>query len=691
MIRRSLALAISNLETNHVAGHDVALRWRADRWSWVVLLAVAGLVFSLSGGMVHAEGSAAGEPAEVAGGMVDVPHPFILWTPEEAAEIRRRIEQDADAAEQYRRMQSPDIRGRHPTLFNLFQYMVMGDQAAGEREKAELLKFIGRKPEPMTWNLDLRTLVWNEGMPSAGDRHMRDEQTLNVLRYDVLYPMLTEEQRAGVRAAMRSYIDFHLDGHHPRHPAFRYDRMSWLPNMHWPRAIGTHLMAVALKDEKLIRAMFEGEGGFKWKMDEYLCKDGFYMEEFAKYYSNVGTMLMYCEALERLGLGRYGYGYTGRGGATMLKHLEMMISIGYPRLEGPAGGTPSFLAVTMGDAGEAWLMRGRDAQGRLLQRWFTSARMNGPLPKLAMPAWFEIGHRRFPDRGFDYFLAQLRGPDEDRYLPSLFWGLGPIDAKEAARSAPPAPSNVSHERGFALLRMEEGPAYWESRRPAVSLQFAMYYVHYVHDCFSLMQYVSHNRLIYHRMGRVRGGYAGGDSWRDSVRGHSGVVVDGLQAKWVDNGNAGTPNHRIRDALKGPSRMVSVRASGVYPDVRQGRIMALTDEYLFDVFELISDRPRTYDWQVLAPGVFTPGDDAWVAAADWQGDRTAERLHLTQSMVRQTNDAWWVTVMQDETPYRKPRDVGVRVGMLPEPDTMILASRPPIEPSEKGVRDRKSVV
>ncbi|MCC5830288.1 MAG: hypothetical protein JJU36_12655, partial [Phycisphaeraceae bacterium] len=614
--------------------------------------------------------------------MRDVPHPFLLWTPEEAKAIRQRIENDEGAKKQLEFMRSNTVRGGHQTLYNLFAYMVLGDEEAGEREKQALLRFIGGKPEPMTWGIDLDKLEWHIGGPSRGDRHMRDEQTLNVLRYDVLYPILSDEQRKGIQEAMRNYIRFHLSGHQPWHPHFRYDRMSWLPNMHWPRAIGTHLMAVALKDEDLIRKMFESKGGFKFKMDDYLCKDGFYMEEFGKYYSNVGTMLMYCEGLERLGLGKYGYGYTGKHGATMKKHLWMPITIAYPKMEGPEGGTPSHLAVSMGDASDFWLLQGRDRQGRWRQRWFSSAHMNGPLPKLNMPLWFEIGHRRFPDAGFDYFLAKLRGPDEDTYHPTLYFGLEPIKAAEVADRAPAVSSVVSHDRGFALLRMDETPDYWESARPAVSLQFAMYYVHYVHDCFSLLQYVSHNRLLYHRMGTTQRGYAGGDSWRDSVRGHSGVVVDGLQAKPVDRGNEGTPNHRIRDFLKGPGRLVSVQAEGVYPDVNQTRAFFLTDEYLLDTFELISDRPRTYDWQVLAVGNVRQ-TDGWTPAADWSGSRPAERLHLSNTMARQTDGDWYVDVLQDDSPYAEPRQVGVRIRMLPEPETMILTSRPPIGDNEEG--------
>lgn len=640
--------------------------------------------------------AAAMVPAAAAGGrMKDVAHPFLLWTKAEAAALRKRIETDPLAKRQYELMQRPPRNG-NPTLLNLFKYLVMGDEAAGERERKALLGFIGRKPVPMTWDVDPKTLKWNKGMPSYGDRHMRDEQTLHTLRYDVLYDLLTPDQRAGVEKAMRDYIAFHLGGHKPWHPDFRYDRTSWLPNMHWPRAIGTHLMAVALRDARLIEAMFGSQGGWKWFFDGYVADGRFYMEEFGKYYSNIGTMLTYCEALERLGLGRFGYGYTGAHGATMKKYLEMPIWIGLPRQECPPGGMPHYPAVAMGDAGELELVRGYASPGagskdkkrhrrqRGGNRWWSTAHMNGPLPKMQLPMWFELAHRRWPDAGFDYFLAQLRRPGEELYLPTLYYGLGPVDPKKV--SPPPAPSYVSRQRGFALLRADEGPSYWQGPAPAVAQQFAMYYVHYVHDCFALLGYYANGRCIYKRMGRPKGrkGYAGGDPWKDHVRGHCGVVVDGLKAKPVDDGNAGCANQRIRELLAPEVKFCAVQAAGVYPDVNQERALFLTREYLFDVFWLASGAPRVYDWQVLAFGKAV-GTDDWPALEAISAPVTRKRFtrpHLSAARIA-VPDArpWSVVIAQDDV--AAPRGIGVKLSMLAEPGTGVLVATPPGVAAGKG--------
>jgi len=620
-----------------------------------------------------------------------VDHPFCLWTREEAAQLKKWIETDPIAKEQYDRTVLLTRKGAeksaNPNLMDLFDYLVLGDKKAGERQKTGLLAFANQRPEPMTieFTLDEENHQWTIGNSSHSDRHQRDHQGFNALRYDVLYDELTPEQRARVEDAIRLYIEFHLAGGKPWHPSFRYDRTSWLPNMHWPRTISTHMMAVALKDEKLIKAMFESAGGFKWFMDEYLGDGQFYMEEFSKY-SNLGHMMWYCEAVERLGLGKYGYGYvSGKSGGSMRRFTEMLPLVTYPRIEQP-GGTPRYQCIWMGDTGAKNLVMGYGANGRSGDDslWWSTANMGGVHPRMGIPT-FEALHKRYPDIGLDYFMAQMRPPGKDVYLPSVFFGLKAIDAKTVKPPAAQAYSYATRGRGFALLRAEEGSGYWESPKPAVALQFGMYYVHYVHDCFSILQYVANNRIVYDKMGWTRAGYAGGDPWRDSVRGHSGVVVDGLQAQPVDHGNIGTANQRIRDNHAKAVKFVAARARGVYPDVDQERALFLTDEYLFDVFRLESTgaaaaKPRVFDWQVLTYGDVSPTESSsWTPLDSFSDKARATKPHVSGTRVLAAGqNAWTVTVLHTNAPETAP---GVRVSMLADADTLVLSSTPPLHPAE----------
>ena len=588
-----------------------------------------------------------------------VEHPYLLWTKDEAAAIRQRIETDPLAKKQFERMMAMDGRddkagGNRPWL-NLFKYAVLGDAAAGAAEKKALLGFIGaRVPGSVGGNPETSNAPW------------RDDQTLNAVRYDVLYHELTPEQRKGVEDTIRFYVRWLQTTRGPwvkADPGLKngFARTGWLPNMQWPTVAGIHVLAAVSGDEALIKDTFAAVGGWKWYLDNYIVDGRFYMEEFGKYYSNIGAMLLWCEGLERLGLGQYGYGYTGKGGATMRNFLHMLIYAGYPRLN-RGGGTPDYLAVTMGDAGGASIVNGYFADGTGGHTsWWCGGRMNGAIRKMANPLWWEMGHRRFPQDGYDYFLAQMRKPGEEVYLPSLYFGLGPIDPKTV--KPPAVKSFVAPERGFALLRAEESPAYWESPKPAVALQFGMYYVHYVHDCFSILQFIANNRTIYDRMGGVGGGYAGGDPWRDHVRGKgSGVVVDGLKTQFVDNGEEGIKNERLRHHFAPTAKFTAIRAKGLYPDVEQERALVLTDEYLFDLFALTSNRPRVYDWHVLTGNAVTDG--AWQPATTNQA-----KPFLTDC---QTSDVagnpWTITLARG--------DYGVRVWMLGEAGTQLVAGRPP---------------
>lgn len=639
----------------------------------------------------------------------------------------------------------------------------MGDAKAGATEKAELLKFIGKVPEPLTDEFKTKVeamikeagcdedKLWQRGMSSSADRHMRDEQTMQVLRYDVLYDLLSAEERAGIEKSMRTYIQFHLDGHKPWHPDFKYSKAGWLPNMSWPRAIGTHVMAVALKDQKLIDAMFNAKGGWKWYFDDYISDGRFYNEEFAKYYSNIYTMLLYCEGLERLGLGQYGYGYTGTdhgsGGATMRRFLAMQMDIGYPRIDIP-GGTPQYQRVMMGDAkgaghnlqgfgGHAFVsgyLPGGSGGETYWGRWT----MNGPLTKALAPLWHEIGQRRFPEDHYDYFLAAMRKPGEEVYLPSLYFGLGPVDAKKT--TPPTVKSYLAYERQFALLRAEESPAYWEGPGPAVAVQFGGYYPHYAHDCFSLLGYYAFNRPLYTNAygapsaghyvhPQIRNGpptgYIGKHPWKDTNRGHNGVTVDNLGPRPVETGEQGLKNHVMRSSFTPAVKFVAGRTQNVFPSVQQERAVFLTKEYMLDVFWLAdtADKTRRYEWAVMGMGALQL-DDTFKPSSElngsmlyrplpWQGAveevTEEEKANIAQPAGYEdktdANDLTQVhKLIADNTPWTAgilqtcaladvatsqlgkafyDRKVGVRVSMLPEKGTTIFVGNPPQSTKDSG--------
>jgi hypothetical protein len=631
-------------------------------------------------------------------------HPWMLWTRGEAAALRKVVETEDWARKAYERM-GKDAGGKgnlEMQFRNLFAWSVMGDRQAAEAERTALMSFAGEVPE-------------------GKSRYYSPYQ--HTLRYDALYGILTPEERGKIEGAFRRFIDYHL-----KNDPFVYSREAFLPNMQWNRVMGTHLMAVAMGDEALIRAMAASNGGWKWYMDEYVADGAFYFEEFGKHYSMITEMILWCRGLERLGLDELGFGYSGKGGATMRSYLESIHRTGYPRVPRDAA-RPTYHRLTMGDAGDLHaIVAGVDAEGKGGNGRWGAAHMNGGVPRMGAPFWFEFAHAKWPDAGFDYFLAQMRAPDQERYEPSLFFLAAPVDP--ARTKPPPAKSYVAPERGFAFLRAEETPAYWESGAPVAAIQFATYYMHYTSDCFSMLQFVANNRVLYRRKG-VNRGYAGGCPWTDSVRSQTGVVVDGLRARAVGEvpirsgfdplvkfaaayGTPKTPyppvpsdetsnDHNQQGCYRAMRRSMG---NEIYPGVDLERAMFLTREYLFDVYRLTSRDPRQYHWQVQAVGspVLEPAD-AWSASDDLKKDfysfpgdtgmvarvaKESERYFLKNVRRRNVGGDGFCIAFRQGADVPQGQGAGVRVhvlggaptsvycGNIAEPDhtTLIAARRVP---------------
>lgn len=669
-------------------------------------------------------------------------HPFLLWTRAEAAAIRQRVETEPWARAQYEAMLKE--KGLGQTFRNLFRYLVMGDESVVEAEKKYLVSLIGNDPRKFRGD-------------TGGGRHY--DQYLSVLRYDALYDRLSDPERKGLQDTFRDFIKQHCE-----EETLKFTRTSWLPNMQWPRPMTAHLMAVALRDEMLIRQCFHSKGGWKFYFDDYLADGQFYGEEFGKQYSMMGEMFLWCRGVERLGLDELGYGYIGRGGATMRRHVESIIAIGCPRVEIP-GGRPHYPQVTMGDARSSGfegappylfqksIVTGYLPDGLGGNRSWIAANMNGrdhknaKVDKLLTPHWFELAHAKWPDGHFDYFLAQLRPPGEAVYTPSLFWGVRPIDPRQV--TPPPAPSYVARERGFALLRAEESPAYWESPAPAVALQLATYYVHYAHDCFSLLGFYAFNRPIYLNR-QISNGYGGGCPWTDSARGHCTVMVDGLQYELNDadpkrdhphwpnpvgevptrfsfdalvkfvaaRGRpvGGTVTLDNRQPLAGQTLSLDLRREEpeIWPGVDLTRALFLTREYLFDVFQLASEKPRLYQWHAQAVGLpqFTaawqPTDELDARLYDTNNralarlladpiERERYRMKAVRKLAPEGRD-WSATILQTcaladsaQSALGKAwydRQIGVRIWMLGESGTTVYAGLSPESRSAPGKEPNK---
>lgn len=642
------------------------------------------LVFAILAAPILTEADAASDVSKVE-------HPFLLWTKKDVAALREQIETEPWAQNAYDELVASKERGGDE-IRNLFRYAVMGDEKAGEIEKANLLRLL-KAPDPLGASLEWR-----------------------ILAYDVLYNELMSAERDALEKRFRRYIEYAIkpggtydtslynnERNYARYDGEngQYTRTNWLPNIIFPWKISANLAAAVLRDEKLIRETWAVHGSLQWYFDEYLCDSGFYCEEFSKMGSTPGALLLYCTAVRNLGLDELGFGYRGKGGATMRGHIESVLRFTFPRID-LGSDRPRYPRVSAGDVRpwmpfehatvEGYFLNGEG--GNILWQhhgaWGGTTRGNSPqwdrdkTEKMTERLWFEWGHKLWPDADFDYFLAQMRAPDEEVYTPRLFFGIEPIDPKKV--SPPPARSAVYPERGFVMLRAEEGPGHWESPAPAVCMRLATNYAHNVNDSFALCGFYAFNRPIYLNP-KSDPGYA--FKFSRSVRSHCSVMVDG-HIKVDDWGQTGSIEPQFTDEcvtrqlFEPEVKFVAARTQKRYEGVDETRALALTREYMLDVFSCTDTKPHSYTWIVHTYGKAEPDEAGrWKSSSDLADlieDLTNERSLKTEGK------EWAVTVRQlrpESEPEGTPltdawwaRKIGVRLNMLGQQDaTAYLTATP----------------
>jgi len=609
-----------------------------------------------------------------------VEHPYLLWTREDLRSLRKRIETQPWAKQAYEAMVASSERDGED-LRLLFRYAVMEDREAGEIQKKRLVSLL-KAPDPLG-----AALQWR------------------ILAYDVLYEELSPQERAEIERRLRRYIQYAVkpggtydtsiynnEKNYARYDGEegRYTRTNWLPNIIFPLKLSANLAAAALGDEQLIRQTWAVHGSIQWYFDDYLGDLGFYEEEFSKMGSTPGALLLYCTAVQNLGLDELGFGYRGKGGATMRGHIESVLHFTFPAVD---TGTEQwrFERVSAGDV-RPWLPLahatvagyfpngvGGDKLWQAHGAWGGTQRGRNPqwdgysnfTPKMQTRMWFEWGHRLWPDAGFDWFLTQMRAPDQKVYTPTLYFGLDPIDPKKVT---PPAiRSGVYPDRGFVMLRAEEGPGHWMSPAPAVCLRLTAPYAHSVNDPLVLAGFYAFNRPIYQNP-KSDPGYA--FKFSRSIRSHCGVMVDGHIKKddWGQTGSLEpqfTNDCRTRYDFNEDVKFVAAQTDERYPGVEETRALMLTREYLFDVFTARDDQPHSYVWLVHTYGKATPDQPNQWRASDSLADLVAE---LSDIRTLETGGrAWSVTVRQmppENPPENTPlgerwwsRNIGVQVRML----------------------------
>ncbi|MCC5847269.1 MAG: hypothetical protein JJU29_04170 [Verrucomicrobia bacterium] len=641
-------------------------------------------------------------------GNAEIQRPFLLWTQSDIDRMRADVEAGGEYAERVERtLANPESQETH--LLALWRWAVLEDESARDAQKARLLQ------------------VTRSAVPRGA------AQWLTVLRYDLLYDELSDEEREEVEDFFRTYIDhavfrnsifdgevFNDERNYSRYHAHYHRINNWLPNITFPRVLSANLMAAALGEEDLIRRVWDHYGSWRWYFDDYLTDWGFYGEEVGKQHALVGEKLLYALALDNLGLGELGFDYQGRRGATLRGHVATNLDLAYPFVDLHTD-QPHLPRMTSGD------LRGpaRDKQnlrafqdavipGYLpngegtLARWTAAGAWGGEIrghhpqwdgysgftPKWNIPLWFEVAHRRWPDAGFDYFLAQMRAPGQEAYQPTLYFGIDPIHPDDTR--PPRAPSRIAEARGLVMLRADESPDHWMSAAPALGVRLATPYAHDVFDNFAITGFYAFNRPIY--LNRQIGGYA--QSWTRSILSHGGVKVDGHEPGF-------TRMTTVRSNLQSELKFMAMHSPELYPDIDATRFLFLTDDYLLDLYHLRDrqENDRTFRWTVHPLGLAELEEGTWSEprrlTGEW-GATNAEAENATRHRllpgpqeildvfgdmrVRETDEGWHLRVVQrspvpEENRMLAPewfaREIGVDLRMLGEAETGVAVGDTPL--------------
>ncbi|MGD0896780.1 MAG: hypothetical protein ABR915_03020 [Thermoguttaceae bacterium] len=655
-----------------------------------------------------------------------VQHPFILWTREDAAAIRQRIEKQPWAKRELERMfeKDPGPETRR-SVDNLFRYMVLGDKGGVEVETGLLNDFIGAPPDikdPFDW-------MW----------HHMDHYEM-ALRYDTLYAEIKPATRRALDATFRQLARWGIEE----------ERLRGFEG--YPRLASHTICALVTGDKRLIRGIFEMPGGLKDYFDSMV--DGrFSRGAGTPSRGHIGHILLWCRGCERLGLDEIGFSYVGKSGATLRKFLEGIIASADPRIEIP-GGRPFYGSALMrhtqpsglpGVEAFPFAFCGTIIHGQLPgggvsphDPWHGGVGAKGYSPlettgeSMTLLSAFELAHRKWPDAGFDYFLAQMRRPGDERYVPSLYWGLEPIDPAKV--KTPAMPSLAAPGRGQALLRAEEGPEYWTSPAPAAALE--MGFGHGLQGAaFSLLGLTAFQRPLYFDE-RHLGAFGEGPTWAAAARSHCTVAVDNRHLAQVRSGWAVVtqavwpkPPGRcpVRSDFNKLAKFVAVRGQPrevevadprtkattkqlleFYPGVKDTeRCLLLTREYLFDVFRMVSSEPRTYHWLVHAFGKAVPDrPEEWKESKDLpaalaSGDEAGIYNFRDERSLAADGRTWSLGAVQtcaleDLSSSRLgqawyDRRIGVRVTMLGEPGTTAYFAPFPGTRGERPVKPRGEAV
>ncbi|MBI3945177.1 MAG: alginate lyase family protein [Armatimonadetes bacterium] len=558
------------------------------------------------------------------------------------------------------------------------------DAAAQKPPPLDSLINGARDPEANLWAL---THVYDQLSPS--DKRWVDSFLVFGLRgginlcwaYDLIHERLSEAEREAIegfflwiaRSAMVPLAE---------HPSPHNRTM-------WGRAF-CGVVGYTVGDRELIQFALEAPGGLKDVLERG-TRDGGVWNEANPYQMFYVSQLMAILAEAALrGDGVDLWHWRSPGGNSMKRFYDVCLHLAFP---------VELRVATYGDNGtqSPFVAKGALYGGHQIGDYFLANDRDGR-------DWntYELAYLRYRDPAYAWVLAQ--NPERDSFDQAVWGYLGLTHGVPLPEriDPPPAPSTLYPQTGLAMLRADESPAYWTSGSPAVSIRFgATRGVSHAHmDPFHITLH-GKGHLVYPdwfiqwdyttRMDGRRG--KSPTPWSMWPAAHNTLLVD-KKAEVALPQPLPVAEHDFGAAVK----VIRIRGS-IYPGVEQTRTLALTGEYLLDLFEARSESEHTYDWilhglgelAVPFPWRFSPfdiGADLGFGVIDTGAPADdPENRWMRNGMQAVVPETWSATWRQKEgDAWVRAPGAGVCVTMLGAPGTTLYRADGPYYVSGAGLRE-----
>lgn len=424
--------------------------------------------------------------------------------------------------------------------------------------------------------------------------------TSEIRAYDLVYQALTSEERQKIETFYRKLGNYWKDS---------LSRWTTTPNLVFPKHYHSAVIGFCINDNELIEwGLYDTGGKFGpskgglFPVLNSMLRDGAIWDEATIYAAvNVLQPMLQLAIIYKLYYGKDLFSYEASNGGSIKKLVDGYIALTYP-LEKTGVGHGSFHVATYGDGStESPYSKhhGTDSLYLINLPWVYGN------DRFELTNIIEQAYYLTKDPKYAWFLSH----SVEREPSFLYGEIIPYGSVEP----PPAPSFIFPEAGIAMLRSDESPSYWTNGSIAVLQMMSRGYGHDHRDKLMIIMHAG-GRLLYPDMNCIQ--YeAPSINWTANTVAHNTLVVD--------CGKTANSPYKYRHEFNNEVKFLATTAS-CFPGVKQTRVLALTSEYLLDMFWANSDLLHTYDWVLHAIG----------------------KLHLEHTELYQTSsklvqDYWWV--------------------------------------------------